>query len=59
MVAEGINSISDTLKLSEIYKIGLPIVTAISATINEAADSEITVKYLMSRDKKLGCHNIY
>ncbi|MDO4961329.1 MAG: NAD(P)H-dependent glycerol-3-phosphate dehydrogenase [Eubacteriales bacterium] len=52
MVVEGINAIPAILKLSDKYKVELPICNAIDAIVNKGADTHETVKLLMMRDKK-------
>jgi glycerol-3-phosphate cytidylyltransferase len=53
MVVEGINSIPAALSLSQQYDVEMPIVSAVDAIINHAADPSDMVKKLMSRDKKM------
>lgn len=53
MVVEGINAIPAALALSERYGVEMPIVAAVDAIINHAANPSETVKELMGRDKKM------
>ena len=53
MVVEGINAIPATLELSKRYEVEMPIVTAVDAIINHAANPSETVRELMGRDKKM------
>ena len=52
MVVEGINALLAAMKLSKQYGVELPIITAVDAVINHAADLAQTVAALMHREKK-------
>ncbi len=52
MVVEGINAIPPILKLSERYKVELPICQAVNDIINGGKNVRETVNELMLRDKK-------
>ena len=52
MVVEGINALPAAMRLKETYGVELPIVEAVNAIVNQAADPMETVRGLMSRDKK-------
>lgn len=53
MVVEGVNAIPAALELADRYAVELPIVAAVDAVINRAADPSETVKQLMGRNKKM------
>lgn len=52
MVVEGINALPAAMKLSKLYGVELPIISAVDAVINHAADPAQTVANLMQRKKK-------
>lgn len=52
MVVEGINALPAAMKLSKLYGVELPIISAVDAVINHAADPAQTVANLMQREKK-------
>ena len=53
MVVEGINAIPAAMKLAERYQIELPIIEAVDAIVNKAANPADVVQELMGRDKKI------
>ena len=52
MVVEGINALPAVLKLSERYKVELPICSSVDDIINGGKNVQETVFALMMRDKK-------
>ena len=52
MVVEGINALPAAMRLMEKYGVEMPIVEAVNAIVNLAADPKETVAQLMARDKK-------
>lgn len=52
MVVEGINAIPAALELMKRYSVEMPIVQAVDAIVNKAADPKETVHELMGRENK-------
>lgn len=53
MVVEGINALPAAMKLAERYQVELPIIEAVDAIVNHAANPADVVRELMGRDKKI------
>lgn len=52
MVVEGINAIPAALQLARRYRVEMPIVEAVNAIVNQAADPAEVALALMTRDRK-------
>lgn len=52
MVVEGINAIPAAIKLSERYRVDMPLIAAVDAVINKNADPAEEVRSLMTREKR-------
>lgn len=52
MVVEGINALPAAIRLSTLYQVEMPIVSAVNAVINEGADLQNMVCSLMCRESK-------